>query len=500
MSLWEEVLERRNAEYQKPKALKRTLPCQDVSLRKQQRLDRAKKFRERSQQTTWVNLDTLYSQVYTVSDIPMIQIAVQQDSSETLLFAAQAMRKMLALDRSPAIYELNEAGLLRLTTLWIARSDHPQLQYEAILVASAVASCSTRYTQTLVSEGLLSSLVAAVQSPIEDICEEALSALASTAAANLPAPELLADLNLVQIVMQCCANSTRISTQKNMCWLLSAIAKGRSLEQIYKYALPFLVPQFASSDAEVLTDCCHVLSCLSERGIARVQMLLDLNVVPRLIDLLGSEEYGVQLAALRALGNISTGNDAQAEILLQPDVLSTIVTLLSSTRKQIRKEIIWILSNLCAGPVEHIQLILDTGVLPKLVAQISNVDMDICREAGWVVYNTVLNGTPAQIQAILETSVVFNLCQVLVETEAQVLTVALYCLKALLQDAQARFQTETGVNPIAELIEACNGVSYLQELITHIDYEVQKTASFIVENFFEDFESTALGEDDNFLI
>ena len=500
MSLWEDILERRNSEYQKPKGLKRTLPGQDVALRKQQRFERAMKFRTEALQASWVNLDTLYPQIYTVSDIPSIQLAVQQDSRDALLFAAQAMRKMLVLDRAPAIHELSEAGLLGYTTQWILRNDHPQLQYESILIASSVASCSIRFTQTLVNEGLLGGLVAAVQSLNEDIREEALSALASAASVCLPAPEMLAELNLVQIAMQVCATGVRMVTEKNVCWLLSTIAKGRCLEHICQYGLAFLVHQLASSDLEVLTDTCHVLSCLSERGIGRVQILLDLNVVPRLIDLLSSSEYGVQLAALRAVGNISTGNDAQAEVLLHSDVLPLLLTLMSSTRKQIRKETMWILSNLCAGTVDHIKIIVDCNIIPKIVGQISAQDLEICREACWVVYNIVLNGTPGQIQVVLDTPVVFNLCRLMEETDSQMLTVVLYCLKALLQDAQVRFQGDSGINPIKELIEASSGIPCLEELVTHIDYEVQKTASFIMEQFFEDIEPTALSEDDNFLI
>lgn len=359
MARIDEIIAERNSTYHKSKALKRPTAFLDVSLRKEQRFQRSMQFRR--SEPAWVNLDSLYPPVYTVSDLPTIQQAVQQNTADSLLFAAQAIRKMLSLDRAP-MHELNESGLLQLVPRWVLSTNHPQLQYESMIIANSVAACSVKYTQVLVSEGLLQGLVIALSNTNDDIKEEALVALARTSTQCPVAVDTLADLGLIEALLRV-ADTVRRTTVRHVCWVLASVARGRCLEQILQRGIPLLIRELSTAEeAETLVDCCYVLGQLSTPGIARVQVLIDIQVVPRLVALADSEIYGVQLAALRALGNISTGNDQQADVLMQPAVLATIITKICSTRKQIRKEAVWILSNLCAGPLEHIQEILAQGV------------------------------------------------------------------------------------------------------------------------------------------
>lgn len=481
MARIDEIIAERNSAYQKPKALKRPTAALDVFLRREQRFQRSMQFRRT--EPAWVNLDTLYPPVYTVSDLPTILQAVQLNTAESLLFAAQAIRKMLCLDRAP-MHELNEAGLLQLVPRWVLSANYPQLQYESLIIANSVAACSVKYTQVLVTAGLLQGLVSALSSSNDDIKEEALTALARTPTQCLMAVDALADMGLIAVLLQVSATARR-TTVRLVCWVLASVARGRCLDQILHLGLAFVMKELsAAEEAETLVDCCYVLAQLSSPGIARVQILLDIDAVPRLTALSESEIYGVQLAALRALGNISTGNDKQAEVLMSPAVLATVVTKVCSTRKQIRKEAVWILSNLCAGPMEHIHEILAQGVFPLIVRLISIDDLEISREACWLVTNIVLNGAPEHIQALLDTAVVYNLCQLLEEADTQLLVAVLTALKTLLQDARAHFQTDTGINPIKELIEASGGVPYLEDLQTHMDTEVYQSACFIIDQFF----------------
>jgi hypothetical protein len=367
-----------------------------------------------------------------------------------------------------------------------------------MIIANSVAACSVKYTQVLVSEGLLQGLVIALSSTNDDIKDEALVALARTSTQCPMAVDTLADLGLIAALLRV-ANTVRRMTVRHVCWVLASVARGRCLEQILHAGVALLLRELSTAEeAETLVDCCYILGQLSSPGIARVQVLIDIQAVPRLAALADSEIYGVQLAALRALGNISTGNDQQADVLMQPAVLGTIIAKICSTRKQIRKEAVWILSNLCAGPLEHIHEILAQGVLPLVMKLIAPDDLEVSREACWLVTNVVLNGTPEHVQVLLDTPVVFNLCQLLEEAETQLLVAVLTALKALLQDARARFQTDSGINPVKELIEASGGVSYLEDLQTHMDTEVYQSACFIIDQFFST--PAALLPDEDFLI
>jgi len=491
MSTLDEIIAKRNANYHKAKAHKRTQERHLQALRTLQRFEKCMAFR-----WNWVDLESRYPETYTAAALPAVVQAAGIGGREGPLFAAFALRKMIAGDCAPILHAACEVGLLDQVVQWVERSDQPQLQYEAVLIASTVAASSIKYTQLLVARGLLKGLVCALESISDRTREEALSALANTASVCASAADQLAELSTVKQVVERCDLSS--NANKYTCWLLSTIAHGKSLEDIQHFALPFLLAQLtATKDLEVLIDCCQVLSCLSHKA---VQALIDCDAVPRLSGLLGSCQYGVQLAALRTLGDLSTGSDGQAQALLSPCVLSPLVKMVDSGRKQIRKEAVWILSNLCVGPAGHITHLLEEGILPKVVALVSSEDLDTCREACWVLNNIVLHGNTQQVRTLLDTPLVFRLCQILAETRVQVLSIALRCLKALLQDFQERFPTNDGINPMKELIEASGGVPYIDDLKMHGNADLQCIASAIMKDFFPGFDCTAVSEDEDFLI
>lgn len=66
-------------------------------------------------------------------------------------------------------------------------------------------------------------------------------------------------------------------------------------------------------------------------------MVLDYNVVPSLVPLLGHTEIKVQTAALRAVGNIVTGTDEQTQIVLNCSALSYLPMLLQHPKEKINK-------------------------------------------------------------------------------------------------------------------------------------------------------------------
>ena len=97
------------------------------------------------------------------------------------------------------------------------------------------------------------------------------------------------------------------------------------------------------------------------------------GVVPRLVDLLGSQEVSVLTPTLRTLGNIVTGDDTQTQTVLDAGLLRAFPYLLQHPKSSLQKEGAWTLSNITAGNRSQIQAVIESGLVPYLVQLMHNV-------------------------------------------------------------------------------------------------------------------------------
>ena len=101
---------------------------------------------------------------------------------------------------------------------------------------------------------------------------------------------------------------------------------------------------------EILTDIAWAFSYASdEGGDERLEMFLECNTVPRLLQLLHHTNITIAVPCLRTLGNILTGSDVLAEMAVSCGVLEELSKLLLHQKRAIRKEVCWSISNITAG-------------------------------------------------------------------------------------------------------------------------------------------------------
>lgn len=81
-----------------------------------------------------------------------------------------------------------------------------------------------------------------------------------------------------------------------------------------------------------------------------------MDVLPLVMQLLGSSNTKVVSPALRTVGNVLSGDDVQTQLCIDLNVLNYLDTLINSSNTAIVKEATWCLSNIAAGNEDQIQV------------------------------------------------------------------------------------------------------------------------------------------------
>jgi hypothetical protein len=165
--------------------------------------------------------------------------------------------------------------------------------------------------------------------------------------------------------------------------------------------------------------------------------VLDTGVLPRLVQLLDHKEITVQTPALRCIGCIVAGDEPHTQKVVDSNALVHLAKLLESSKRVIRKGACWAISNITAGTQAQLQAVIDSGVVPTLASMLRTAPLEIKQEVCWVLSNAVTNGTPAQIDYVVQCEVIRPLVDMLAVPDVKVVTIALEGLDNILRVCSA---------------------------------------------------------------
>jgi len=253
--------------------------------------------------------------------------------------------------------------------------------------------------------GAVPVFVALLQSPSDDVREQAVWALGNIAGDSPRCRDTVLAQNALHPLLAQLNASSKLTMLRNSTWTLSNFCRGKPqpVFDLVRPALPMLAQLVTSSDEEVLTDACWALSYLSDGTNDKIAAVIDAGVCSRLVELLGHPSPSVLVPALRTVGNIVTGDDVQTQIIINCAALPCLLRLLTEQhKKSIKKEACWTISNITAGNKDQIQAIIDAGIIPPLVALLAHAEFDIKKEAAWALSNATSGGTHPQIRFLVQ--------------------------------------------------------------------------------------------------
>ena len=244
-------------------------------------------------------------------------------------------------------------------------------------------------------------------------------------------------------------------------------------------ALPLLAQILLTcTDIDTIVDAVWALSYVSDGDNSRIQAVIDLGVVPRLVEMLSSNSSQVVVPALRTLGNLVTGDDSQTQAAINAGVLSVLVPLFNHAKKNIRKEVCWLLSNIAAGTQDQITALTNTPeLLVSVIRQLSAAaEWEVRKEASWVVANIASVGKAHHVHQLAAAGAVSALCELLDVGDVKCLNMAMETIETILKnDSDGKY---------VQLVDEAGGIDKLESLQHHENEEVYTRSVRILETFF----------------
>eukprot|EP00519_Triparma_laevis_P009689 CAMPEP_0182502738 /NCGR_PEP_ID=MMETSP1321-20130603/13983_1 /TAXON_ID=91990 /ORGANISM="Bolidomonas sp., Strain RCC1657" /LENGTH=548 /DNA_ID=CAMNT_0024707735 /DNA_START=15 /DNA_END=1661 /DNA_ORIENTATION=- len=423
----------------------------------------------------------------TLENLPQMVAGVMSDNPQAQTEYTTQFRRLLSIEKNPPIQQVIETGVVPRFIEFLGCDAMPALQFEAAWALTNIASGTSDHTEVVMNKGAVPIFCRLLNSPNDDVREQAVWALGNIAGDSPPCRDKVLQAGAMEPLLGQLKSNSKLSMLRNATWTLSNFCRGKPQPDfnLVRPCLLTLAQLIYSPDEEVLTDACWALSYLSDGPNEKIQAVIEAGVCRRLVELLLHPSPAVQTPALRTVGNIVTGDDLQTQIIINFNALSCLLALLSSQKKGIRKEACWTISNITAGNKDQIQAVMDNNIIPPLIQLLSHAEFDIRKEAAWAISNATSGGTHAQIKFLVQQGCIRPLCDLLKVADAKIITVALEGLENILKVGDTEAKANNTRNEMATYVAEAEGLAKIEELQQHDNVEIYEKCIKILETYIE---------------
>lgn len=422
-----------------------------------------------------------------------------------VLHGMRCIRKLLSVATNPPVDRVIESGVvLAIVQLLVGGVESgvltQQLLFETSWVLTNIASGTDAQTAYLAQQGVIAALLNTVSSNADfssslSIRESLAWLVGNVAGGGVEMRNYLLSLNahrfLAEMIISIYDVPEALTALRNATWAVGNLCRSKPAPSfdIVVMLLPVLARLVHHNDEEVMTDALWALSYVSDGDDRRVQALLDIGVLPRIVHCLSHPMVSMQNAAVRTIGNLVTGNSQQTRMVINSGALPSFIQLVRSPKRTVVKEAVWAISNMAADSPEIIKALVESGVMKAAVEQMDSPHFEICKEATWIVANTTSGAGNDEVidYLVSECRAIPRLIGMLRKYDARTILVALEGLENILAVGErTRGDNKERPNRYVAAFADSRGVGHLEELQQHTDHEVSTKSCALWAQYFEE--------------
>ncbi|CAL4975523.1 unnamed protein product [Urochloa decumbens] len=434
--------------------------------------------------------------------LPQSVQKLYSDDIKVHLATIREFRSLFSMDLDSAIEDMIGSGEVAGFVQLLAREDCPELQFEAALVLNNILSETTENTKVVVDLGAIPMFLKLLRSTSADICEQAVLALGNVVCDIAIYRDFVLAHGAVFPLLQLINRNVELPLLRTITWTLSNFCHGRpqpNFEHV-KPAIPAFARLIHSEDPEVLSNTCWSLAYLSDGRHCAIQAIIETGALTRLIMLLTHSSSGVRISALRVVCNIAAADNMWIQHIIDNQVLPRLLNLLTTDEnKRIKKEACQIISIITGGTNEQIQAVINGNIIGHLVHLMQTADFETKKEAASAIYEATSGGTNDQIKYLVSQGCIRALCDLLTHVDSSTLMICLESLENILKAGEAEKHSGIcDINLYAQMIDDVEGLDKIENIISHENNNLYKMAVHLYETYWlveDNFEAMPLGGD-----
>ncbi|GJR36948.1 retrotransposon protein, putative, ty1-copia subclass [Tanacetum coccineum] len=336
---------------------------------------------------------------------PIVYKLYSNDNSMQLEAAIEFSKVLRTGVQNPPVEKVAYMGVIPRFVEFLMRDDFPELQLQAVGALINITSGTSEIIKAVVDNGAVPSLVKLLDSPSDDMREEAIWVLGNIAADSSWSRDIVLDQGALQPLLAQSDEHARLSMLRTVASTLSSLCSGTPPPTLAKIhtALPVLARFTNSSCDEILACACCSLSRLTVKK-HMIQPIIDAGVEyglsQRLVQHIGHCCSSVRTPAIATVMNIVDRSPHHVQALIDFGALPFLLNVITSKfGTNVGKEnACWTVAHIASENENRVQSVIKAGLIPPIVKLLRTADVDLLKAVVTVIFHVTAKGSNEHVR------------------------------------------------------------------------------------------------------